>query len=168
MNEKPEFKKHKLSSLESILIGGLTGALEVSINLPLWTIKMRSQCDLPFTLKPSILYRGYSVGFISMTTLTSVQLLSCSAYENTYDGVTVTSRERLVSSFLGGAASAIIFGPINLVGTQYHKYNFSSYFETASLTYKNLGSRAFFHWHANQRINRRDFYFIILWSLSFR
>lgn len=138
--------KNILNTSESIVIGGLTGAMEVTINLPLWTIKMRSQCGLLFTLNPAVLYRGYPIALASMSSITALQLWNSSLLERSSlrNRTTVSSYERMTSSFMGGAIAACIFGPINLIGTQQHKYNYSSYHQAAKYTFNKIGIRGLF------------------------
>lgn len=138
--------KEVLSFKESLLIGGATGATEVCINLPLWAIKMRAQCDLPFTMDPKILYRGFSIAFLSMTTTTALQLMSSSSLENYTlgNGKIVTYEQRVLSAFAGGAVAALVFGPINLIGTQQHKHNYKSFYYSALVTRNKLHFKGLF------------------------
>lgn len=118
-----KYKKQKLKPLESIGIGTVTGFATVSVYLPLWAIKMRVQCDLPFTLNPRVLYRGYSIGLATMVPVTAFEIFNASQVESVISSENmVTARQRIFSSFVGGLTSSLITNPLNLIGTQQHKY----------------------------------------------
>jgi hypothetical protein len=139
-DEKLTHKK-VLTIPESILVGAFTGGIEVTANLPLWTFKTRAQCDLSRTYDIRILYRGYTVALGSMVALTTAQIVNTSLTERSllHQQNSVTTQQRIFSSFMGGALSAVLFGPIDLVGIQYQKHNYSSYAEAVRQTIKKTG-----------------------------
>jgi hypothetical protein len=142
--KEEERKERKvLSYEESFTVGALTGGVEVTTNLPLWTIKTRAQSDLPFTLNPAVLYRGYPVALASMTLITAMQITNSSVMEHSvlHADATVSYRQRIGTAFAGGAASALIFGPLDLIGTQWHKHNYNSFIHAFKATYKTVGIR---------------------------
>ncbi len=126
MNDKKSFDKAKLTPLESVYIGSATGFAAVTAYLPSWTIKMRIQCSLPFTLDPRILYRGYTAGLAVMVPVTVVQIFNTSRVESLLPGDTITFNGRAISSFLGGTLSSIFTNPLNLINTQQHKHDYQS------------------------------------------
>lgn len=135
-----------LTETESLCVGGITGAIEVTANLPLWTIKTRAQCDLPFTLNIYILYRGYIAALVVSTLLTSVQILTASLIEKNIhtDNLKDRHNQRIISAFLSGSFSALFFTPIDLIGTQYHKHAYCSFWKTTNETIKKVGTRGLF------------------------
>lgn len=138
----------KVTPTESIWVGAITGAIDVTTNLPLWTIKTRVQCSLPFTLNPLVLYRGYTIALSVTTLLTASQILSSTLIEQALPQQktksTSASMQRVMSSFLGGAFSSIIFGPIDLVSTQYHQHGYLSYMQAMMKTIHKLGTKGLF------------------------
>ena len=143
MNDKPSFEKTKLTPLESIGIGAVTGFSAVTVYLPTWAIKMRMQCGLPFTLDPRFLYKGYTTGLSVMVPATAFEMFNTSRVESISSKKTVTAKERVVSSFLGGLTSSILTNPLNLIGTQQHKHNTTPY-KVISIMVRQHGLRSLF------------------------
>lgn len=116
-------KKQKLTTLESLTIGSIVGFANITINLPLWAIKIRIQCDLPFTVDPRILYKGYTMLLATTVPIAALEIFNTSRIEKILnEEKTVSSQERVFSSFLGGISSSLIGNPLNLIATQQHKH----------------------------------------------
>jgi len=81
LNEEKKVKRRELTIAESLALGNLAGFTEVLIDQPLVTTKIRIQCKLPFTLKPSILYLGFIPNLLSMAPITSLQMASDTAFK---------------------------------------------------------------------------------------
>ncbi len=143
MTDKPSFKKTKLTPLESIGIGAVTGFSAVSVYVPTWAIKMRMQCGLPYTLNPRLLYKGYTTGLSVMVPATAFEMFNTSRVESFSSEKTVTAKERVVSSFLGGLTASILTNPLNLIGTQQHKHDTTPY-KVVSTMVRQQGLRSLF------------------------
>lgn len=133
--------KTKMDTSDHLRIAFITSLIEMSVNLPLWTIKTRAQCDLPLTFNPAILYRGYCVALLATSVLTSVQIVGSSYINNSINHDNANPGYRMLSAFLGGVISGTIFSPIDLIATQQHKHNRSSYFNSLSHTVNQIGYR---------------------------
>lgn len=140
-------EKRKLSVEESFSIGALTGIAEVTATLPLFNIKTRNQCGLKFTLNPTVLYRGYYASLASMIFISSIEVASASFIENTLTEKSeknVSHTVRILSSFSGGALLGIVFNPLELISTQYHKHNYPSYKQATLNLFNKVGVRGLF------------------------
>ncbi len=149
MNDRAKESKDRktlLSATESVILGLITGILESIINLPLWTYKIRAQCDLPRTFDPTILYRGFLPSAFTMATFMSLQMLNSSLAEKSLseDKIHTTPAKRAASAFVGGAIPSVLFCPLDLVITQYHKHNYPSYSIALKSTLNKIGIRGLF------------------------
>ena len=124
-NDREPFKK-KLTSFESASIGAIAGVVAATTYMPFWTIKMRYQSNLPFALHPLILYKGFGTILSFIIPVKAIQIFNTSRVESLTAGSTVTSQQRILSAFVGGASSALLTSPLNLVITQQHKHKHSS------------------------------------------
>lgn len=132
-------EKQKLTPLESIGIGFVTGFVGATVYLPFWSIKMRYQCGFPFSLHPFILFKGYTTILGVMVPITGLQLFNASRVEHLTEGQTVSYQQRMASAFIAGASSATISNILNLLGTQQHKHKYISPFKTAQTLVMNHG-----------------------------
>ncbi|WP_392537622.1 MC/SLC25 family protein [Legionella sp. 227] len=124
----PKEKKNNLSVFQSIFSGSVTGAFEVLVDHPLWSIKTRMQRGEPFTLNPQVLYRGILPNAASMIPITSVQVGLNRFFQNWFFGnkYELSDRQRLVSAFAAGVGSALISCPTEMVMTHQKKGFFSA------------------------------------------
>lgn len=124
----PKEKKNNLSVFQSILSGSITGAFEVLVDHPLWSIKTRMQKGEPFTLNPQVLYRGILPNAASMVPITAVQVGLNRFFQNWFFGnrYELTDRQRLVSAFAAGVGSAAISCPTEMIMTHQKKSFFAA------------------------------------------
>lgn len=140
-------EKIKLTFSQAVTVGLITGGVESFINLPLWTYKMRAQAGLARTFDPRILYRGLLPGMAVMSIMTSSQVAASSLAENVATDrctETVSSTQRMFSAFAGGAASSLIFNPLDLNDVQYHKHEYKNYTSAVTNTFKIAGFRTYY------------------------
>ncbi|MCW8444259.1 hypothetical protein OQJ19_02130 [Fluoribacter gormanii] len=112
-------KKNNLSVVQSIFSGSVTGAFEVFVDHPLWSIKTRMQKRESFTLNPQVLYRGILPNAASMVPITAVQVglnrfFQKWFFENKYE---LSDTQKLISAFAAGVGSAVISCPTEMVMT---------------------------------------------------
>ncbi len=100
--------------LKSAAIGGISGACETTINQPLWSLKTRKQCGAPFTLKPSILYKGYTFGVSMMAGITAYRF-TCARNLCTYSQP--LSIQHAMGAVGCGLSCSFITAPIELALT---------------------------------------------------
>lgn len=143
MSDTDQLVKKKLTALESVGVGIATGVVSATVNLPFWTIKMRKQCDLPFTMDPRVLYKGFPAVLATVVSITTLQIFNISRVESMSSGDTVSSQQRTFSSFIGSISSSLITNPLNIIGTQQHKHNNLSFAKTAKNMSHQLGFRSF-------------------------
>lgn len=132
---KPSFFK---TMVNKTISGGFAGAVEVLVDHPWWTLKTRFQdSKIPkrqkLTFSPSVLYQGLRPNMLSMVPITALQVGSAEAIKagmvlNSKDG-TVTSTGALSANCMGGAFSALVGGPTELVMA--HQTNNKGFVETA-------------------------------------
>ncbi|WP_454780664.1 MC/SLC25 family protein [Legionella sp. WA2022007384] len=116
---RPKEKKNNLSVVQSIISGSITGAFEVFVDHPLWSIKTRMQKREPFTLNPQVLYRGILPNAASMVPITAVQVglnrfFQKWFFENKYE---LSDTQKLMSAFAAGVGSAAISCPTEMIMT---------------------------------------------------
>lgn len=132
--EQPTTKKpkHKPDVLESILTGGITGAIEVMVNHPLWSIKTQIQSGHPITLAPKVIYAGIIPNAASQIVNTAVIVGLNRLNENYVFNQTTSSSlsQNVLSSFTAGAGSALISCPTEMVMTHQMKSG-QSFFSSA-------------------------------------
>lgn len=106
------------------IAGAFAGGVEGAINFPLFTIKTRYQdCKIPagskFTLKPAVLYRGYSSFFMAVVPNRALQAGGTETVRAVMRRVKgkehLRPDEMFLSACLGGSSSAIVSGPAELV-----------------------------------------------------
>ncbi|OEH46355.1 hypothetical protein lpari_02694 [Legionella parisiensis] len=115
----PAEKKNNLSIFQSIVSGSVTGAFEVFVDHPLWSIKTRIQKGDPFTLNPQVLYRGILPNAASMIPITAVQLGLNRVFQKWFLGnrYELSDAQKLTSAFAAGIGSALISCPTEMIMT---------------------------------------------------
>lgn len=126
MKNENEHLKKKLTSLESACIGSIAGLVAATTYMPFWTIKMRYQSNMPLSLHPLILYKGFGTILSFIIPVKAIQIFNTSRVESLTSGSTITPEQRTLSAFVGGASSALLTSPLNLTITQQHKHKYSS------------------------------------------
>ena len=107
------------TSLEkSFTMGCIMGSVEAVVSHPFWVLKTRVQAGMGFTLHPRVLYRGLVVHVASSLPLDIIQVMvSRIAFERLLPSTMEESKSRLVAGFIGGASSAFICCPADLIMT---------------------------------------------------
>ena len=111
--------------MENTALGVSAGTIEVVILQPMLYCKNASQQGLPFTLNPSVLYRGLGMSVINMSILTGVQFPLTGAVSNVMTGGAdraLSSGEKIAAGVAGGAISGIICAPMELVMIQQQRF----------------------------------------------
>jgi len=94
------------------------GTIEVCLLQPMLYCKNATQQGLPFTLNPRTLYRGLGMSVINMSVLTGVQFPLTGTVSKLITGDSdrpMSSKEKILAGFLGGAISGIVCAPMELV-----------------------------------------------------
>lgn len=118
----------KLTPTENTVVGISSGTIEVMLLQPILYWKNASQQGLPFTLKPSYLYRGLAMSVTNMAVLTGVQFPLTGAVTRLATGGEdrrLSNTELVGTGFVGGALSGIICAPMELVMIQQQKFGSS-------------------------------------------
>ncbi|KTD74022.1 MC/SLC25 family protein [Legionella tucsonensis] len=115
----PKEKKNNLSIFQSIVSGSVTGAFEVFVDHPLWSIKTRMQKGDPFTLSPQVLYRGILPNAASMIPITAVQVGLNRIFQKWFLGnkYELSDAQKLTSAFAAGVGSSLISCPTEMIMT---------------------------------------------------
>ncbi len=141
---KESDKNTKLSFLQSVFVGSALGVTGYTINMPFWTAKTRIQAGAPFTLNPFVLFRGLTSILATMAPITTIQIAFTSAIERVMDAeTTVSSQQRMLTSFLGGASAAPFSNALTMIIVQQHKQENASFLATAKSTYTKYGLSRF-------------------------
>lgn len=121
----------KPTIFQSFLIGSAAGATEVLVNHPLWNIKIRIQCNDPFTLNPKILYRGVLPSALSFVPGAALQVGLNRFFQKTLfvDVPQLSKAQQISTAFTAGVISALIRCPTELIMTQQRITN-SSFYQT--------------------------------------
>lgn len=122
-------EKPKATVLQSVITGSVAGAVEVFVDHPLWSIKTRLQCGDPFTLNPSLLYRGILPNAASMVPITALQVGLNRCFQNLFfkDKKELSNSERITSAFVAGMSSSFVSCPTEMVMTYQRKEKGSFY-----------------------------------------
>ena len=121
--------KEKLTVLQSVFSGSVSGALEVLVNHPLWSIKTRMQAGEAFTFNPRVLYRGLLLNTASMTPITALQVGLDRSLQNLLSNGSseLSSTKRFTSAFVAGVGSAFFCCPSEMIMTDLKKDGVSFY-----------------------------------------
>ena len=94
--------------IQSLITGSVAGAVEVGVNHPLWTVKIRLQCGDPFTLNPRLLYRGILPNAASMIPVTGIQVGLDRFFQHIFFKETneLSNAQCIASAFVAGVGSA--------------------------------------------------------------
>ncbi len=104
-----------ISSLE----GATLGFTEAAVNHPLWSIKTLAQEGKSLFCSPSVYYRGFYVHCISSMPLDIIQVTVTRVFfERVLSDQIEPSQRRLMAGFIGGAFSAFVSCPAEMVMTQ--------------------------------------------------
>ena len=116
--ETPD-QETKITVVKSVITGSIAGAAEVSVGHPLWSIKTRLQSNQPFTLNPTVLYRGILSNAASMMPITAIQVgLNRSVQQFIFkDQQTLADWQRVACAFVAGVGSSLVSCPTEMVMT---------------------------------------------------
>jgi len=105
-----------LSMLQNICVGSLTGALEVSVNQPLFYFKNKLQTGSAISKNPRDWYKGYGVNVCSMAPITAVQVFADAELKRAMQGFNdLTEMQKLACASAAGAFSSFVSSPSELV-----------------------------------------------------
>ena len=110
-----------LTDLENMSLGITCGAVDCMLLQPTNYWKNAQQQKLPFTLNPSVLYRGVAVNTIQNAFCVMSQFFLAGQLKKLMTGGTdreLSNAEKIVSGVSAGAISSIIAGPMELVMIQ--------------------------------------------------
>jgi len=113
--------KKPLSTWANAAIGAVAGSVEVFINQPFVAVKNALQEKRPVSLNPLFFYRGVVINSSSIAPITAVQFAVNGVMANyfTDNGARkLTDLERLASGAVGGAVSAFVSSPAEIVMIQ--------------------------------------------------
>lgn len=134
---------HRKSSYHLFLEGSASGALEASINHPLWTWKTRAQAGLSFTIKPSIIYNGLLTSTYTMAFITGIRVALKDCILNFCDAKKYNRDfSDFFSAYGGGAFSSLITTPLELGLTQKQKTSKSLSWQKTMVSLKHEHSYA--------------------------
>jgi len=114
-----------LSEVETTLLGVASGLVEVTIMQPTIFLKNATQQQLPLTMDPKVLYRGYFASAANMGVLTGIQFLFCGMTQKMITGGKkreLTLMESCLSGFVGGATSGPVCCLLELVMIQQQRF----------------------------------------------
>jgi solute carrier family 25 citrate transporter 1 len=124
------------------LIGGLSGTIEVCINQPTVSWKNALQQGQKISFNPAIMYRGTFVNAVSIAPITAIQfgvagllterilksrslMTKAASTSATSNQPKLTNSEKILTSLSGGAVSAVIVCPADMIIIQQQKSGLS-------------------------------------------
>lgn len=110
-----------LSDLENMATGMFCGAVDCALLQPTNYWKNAQQQKLPFTLNPSVLYRGVVVNTMQNSFCVMSQFFLAGQIKNLMTGGVdrpLSNSEKIVSGVSAGAISSLVAGPMELVMIQ--------------------------------------------------
>ena len=121
--------KHKLTVLQSVYSGSVSGAVEVLVNHPLWSIKTQMQSGESLTFNPKVLYRGLFLNTASMAPITAMQVGLNRCFQTLFfnDASVLSETSCFISAFAAGVGSSFFCCPTEMIitnqkthGTRFH------------------------------------------------
>jgi hypothetical protein len=107
------------SLVVSALEGAVLGFSEAAINHPLWAVKTLVQEGKPLLCTPPVYYRGFYIHCISSIPLDIIQLTTTRVFfEKVLPKEIEPSQRKIIAGFIGGALSAFVSCPAEMVMTQ--------------------------------------------------
>lgn len=120
-----------MNPLENTLIGILCGGFEVSLLQPTLYWKNAFQQDLPFTFKPSVLYRGYLPSLVNNAAMIGSQFAIAGIMKAQYSKMMGKDPNKehfdslIFGTLAGGYISGFWCGPIELAMIQQQRFGMS-------------------------------------------
>jgi len=136
-----------LNPRQSLLAGGLAGMVQSIVSLPFWTMKVRKQCRLPWTLELGVLYKGFFPATFAITSMSIAEVCFTTIIHrwiHNTDGADENSFERINAALIGGTAATIVSNPIGVVITQQHKMNSAHFMKTLYALVAKQGYRSLY------------------------
>jgi hypothetical protein len=115
----------KLSAVENMGVGVVSGAIEVIILQPMLYCKNATQQGLKLSLDPRVLYRGIGMSVTNMSILTGLQFPLTGMVANVMTGGAnrqMSGSEQIGAGFLGGAISGLACAPMELSMIQQQRF----------------------------------------------
>lgn len=115
----------KLSGAENAVLGAVAGGIEICIDQPMIYWKNATQQNMPFTMKPEILYRGLGASVANMATLTGIQFISTGYVKKLITGGVernISTKEKIGAATIGGMLSGLAAGPMELIMIQQQRF----------------------------------------------
>ena len=109
------------------LIGGVSGTIEVCVNQPTVSWKNALQQGRPISFSPAVMYRGTVINATSIAPITAIQfgvagLLTEAIATN---GQPLSHRDKIATSLAGGAVSALVVCPADMLIIQQQRTGLS-------------------------------------------
>jgi hypothetical protein len=123
----------RLTTAENLALGVSAGTIEVSLLQPMLYCKNATQQGLPLTLNPRILYRGVGMSIINMSVITGAQFPLtglCTKLVTGGEPRKLSSAEKILTGFMGGAISGFLCAPMELVMIQQQRHGESLVHQT--------------------------------------
>ncbi len=138
--------KARDSSVKSLSIGFMAGAIEAFIAHPLWVWKIRAQYGGTFTIKPRILYKGVLPSMGTTATIISTRVsIQDFIIRDLFNTNQPGNFLRFGSAFTGGIGSTLLSCPLELCLTQQQVMtNKLDFFSTGKIISKLRGSHNLF------------------------
>ncbi|MDF1683651.1 MAG: solute carrier family 25 protein [Legionellaceae bacterium] len=127
---------------KSIFIGYASGLTRVMFTHPVWSMKVRAQQTLPFTLDPRILYKGVGVSAVTYP-LTVIIQIELNQFLQQACSTPPSKFQQVGSAFLAGIGASLINCPIEYSVIQQGLAKKSFYESTAHIL-KTYGVKRFF------------------------
>ena len=109
------------------VIGGVSGTLEVCVNQPTVSWKNALQQGRPISFSPAVMYRGTLINATSIAPITAIQF-GVAGLLTEYiasDGRPLTHTDKIATSLAGGAVSALVVCPADMLIIQQQRTGLS-------------------------------------------
>jgi solute carrier family 25 carnitine/acylcarnitine transporter 20/29 len=123
-----DLRLQRMNPGENTIIGLATGLVDVSTTQWILYCKNASQQNIPLTLDPRKLYRGYTMSLVNMCILSGLQFPLTAAVKNTMTSGAerrLSDSEQISAGFVGGVISGIVCAPMELVMIQQQRFGTS-------------------------------------------
>jgi len=130
----------QLTPIENLAVGAIGGMLETTIQMPLLTLKFATQEGRPLPTRLPEWYRGLGIQAGTLAPITAFQVMVNGILEKVVTGGkrNLNDIETVGCAMTAGAASATLYGPVDLIMIQQQKRQLGV-FETMKFIYSKFG-----------------------------
>ncbi len=138
MNEK------KPSTIESYVVGAMTGLLEACVTNPFFVVKTKMQQNKPWHLTPAAYYKGLTANALGSMPITAIQVGANKWIQSRIFNNHPTYIQQVGAAFTAGALSSFISCPVEMIMILQNDHPKTSVLKLLNWQFKTKGLSGFF------------------------